>query len=72
MVLFLTFSHATYCSKGGWWTQTQILTKTELCHHHRNTTQSQHEKVRNQKCRCIKQNDAFSILVVSTVRIITV
>ena len=55
LVLFLTSSHATYCSKGGGWTQTQILTKTELCQHHWNTTQSQHEKVRNQKCRCVER-----------------
>ncbi len=52
MVQFLTSSQSTYGSKGRWWSQTQILSQTELSHHHRNTTQSQHDEVWDKKCRC--------------------
>ena len=52
MVQFLTSSQSTYGSKGRWWSQTQILSQTELSQHHRNTTQSQHDEVWDKKCRC--------------------
>ncbi len=59
MVQFLTSSHARYGSKGRWWSQTQILSQTELSQHHRNTTQSQHDEVWDEKCRCEDKENIY-------------
>ena len=61
MVLFLTSCHATYRSEGSGWCETQVLSKTELRQHHWNTTQSQHDKIRDEKGRWIKTSKTHSV-----------